>query len=303
MKASFQELQRLRQEIIELGMYLVDKPCPDWKNNVEMLNFWWNTRIKAFNSRPTKADCTGENDNIKRREHIYHVLQDLYNDWESIRNQLAVQYMPIVSQFARRYGNENVDPGDIMQEGYQGLLRAIDSYDLDFGVPFEAYARHWIRKYLSNVVTCDAGVVRVPDSAIKQNRLAKKSGISTANNASLPQFDWEISNLEDPSAVSPEDRYMRERTRTFLNECVATLNEKEQKVIKLRYYNELRPTIALENVSRQMGCSRESARLLENSALTSLRKKVETGRTGIALHKGATTQTKFAQTRNKKGNP
>lgn len=269
MKASFQELQRLKQEIIELGMYLVEKPCPELKNNVEMLNFWWNTRTKAFNAKEIKKNS------------IHHVLQDLFNDWENIRNQLAVQYMPIVNQIARRYGNENVDPGDIVQEGYQGLLRAIDSFDLDFGVPFEAYARHWIRKYFSNVVTHQANVVRIPDSAVKQNRQAKKSGNGTIASTSLPQFEWEISDLEDRNAVSPEDSYLRERTRLFLNECVATLNEKEQKVIKLRYYNNLTPTVALENVSKQMGCSRESARLLENNALGTLRKKVESSRKNI----------------------
>lgn len=278
MKATFQELQRLKQEIIELGMYLFDKPCLNKKNNTEMLNFWWNTRIKAFSKPlpPNSETSPGYSDGSGPKP-IYRVLQDLYNDWESVRNQLAVQYMPIVNQIARRYDNENVDPGDIMQEGYSGLLRAIDSYDLDFGVPFEVYARYWLRKYLGTTVTCNANVVRIPDSAIKQNRLAKRSGAFVNETAHLPQFEWEISDLEDPSAVSPEDRYMRERTRTFLNECVATLNEKKQKVIKLRYYNELSPTIALENVGKELGCSRESARLWENNALQTLRKKLESG--------------------------
>lgn len=280
MKATFQELQRLKQGIIDLGMYLVEKPSRDWKNNVEMLNFWWNTRVKAFSSpQISNTDSAAENTDNGKVKHIYRVLQDLYNDWENIRNQLAVQYMPIVNQIARHYGNENVDPGDIMQEGYRGLLRAIDSYDLDFGVPFEAYARHWLHKYLSSVVTYHANVVRIPDSAIKQNRQAKKNGDNfVKESAVLPHFEWEISNLEDSSEITAEERYKQERTRTFLNECVASLNEKEQKVIKLRYYNELTPTIALENVSKQMGCSRESARLWENSALDTLRKKIESGR-------------------------
>lgn len=283
MKATFQELQRLKQEIIELGMYLLEKPCPNKKNNVEMLNFWWSTRIKAFsNPLPPNSETSPGYSDGSGPKPIYRVLQDLYNDWESVRNQLAVQYMPIVNQIARRYDNENVDPGDIMQEGYSGLLRAIDSYDLDFGVPFEVYARYWLRKYLGTTVTCNANVVRIPDSAIKQNRLAKRSGAFVNETAHLPQFEWEISDLEDTNAVSPEDNYMRERTRTFLNECVATLNEKEQKVIKLRYYNNGIPTVALENVSKQMGCSRESARLLENSALSALRKKVETGHNEIS---------------------
>lgn len=265
-KASFQELQRLKQEIIELGMYLGDKTCPDWKNNVEMLNFWWNTRMMAFNTPVAYGDS----------QSIHHVLQNLYSDWECIRNQLAVQYMPIVNQVARRYGNENVDPGDIMQEGYRGLLRAIDSYDLDFGVPFEAYARYWLRKYLSNVVTCDANVVRIPDSAIKQRKQKTKQD-ATAK-VEQPTFHWEIDTLEDKNYTSPAEEYVRERTRSFLNECVTRLDAKQRKIIQLRYLSGKIPTIPLEDVCKEIGCSREAARQLENRTLSTLRKKLEVGR-------------------------
>lgn len=265
-QASFQELHRLRQEIIELGMYLGDQAHINWKSNVEMLNFWWNTRMMAFNT----PIAYGEN------QSIYRVLQDLYSDWECIRNQLAVQYMPIVNQVARHYSSNNVDPSDIMQEGYRGLLRAIDSYDLDFGVPFEAYARYWLRKYLSDSVTCDANVVRIPDSAIKQRKKQTKED-ATAK-VEQPTFHWEIEDLEDTSEITAEERYKRERTRTFLNECVTTLDAKQRKIIQLRYLSGKIPTVALEDVGREIGCSREAARQLENKTLNTLRKKLELGR-------------------------
>lgn len=58
--------------------------------------------------------------------------------WQQNRN--------LVYLIARKYAKTETDMDDLMQEGYLGMHRAIEPYDLSTGVPFLSYASFWIRQ-------------------------------------------------------------------------------------------------------------------------------------------------------------
>ena len=65
-----------------------------------------------------------------------------------VRNQLVLQYSPLVKYVAGRVRSElpaNVDSADLVSEGVIGLMDAIDKFEPDRGLQFQTYAVPRIR--------------------------------------------------------------------------------------------------------------------------------------------------------------
>ncbi|MCG8668250.1 MAG: sigma-70 family RNA polymerase sigma factor [Pseudomonadales bacterium] len=67
----------------------------------------------------------------------------------AMRNQLLDTYLPyartMASIFYSRYANAGVQKDDCMQLASIGLMKAIERYDIEFGVKFETYAAHYLK--------------------------------------------------------------------------------------------------------------------------------------------------------------
>lgn len=80
--------------------------------------------------------------------------------------------------------------------------------------------------------------------------------------------------LELPHYNTPESEYEEKHDNSFYNEKITegfkSLNEKQQKVIQLRYYNEKKKTH--KEIANELNISSERVRQIENEALEKLRK-------------------------------
>ncbi len=57
-----------------------------------------------------------------------------------LRDEIAQRTLGLATRSARRFGDRGEPHDDLVQVGRIGLLKAIDRYNPDFGVPFGAYA-------------------------------------------------------------------------------------------------------------------------------------------------------------------
>ncbi len=275
-KISFNRLASLRNEIFELGGFfcypetggscLVQDPT-SFHSNREMLDFLWNVRILTYEA----CNLHGENSGW------WNYLQNLYSEWEFVRNSLALRYMPLVRSVARKYSHPNQGFEDLVQEGATGMLRALDSFEVDYGVPFEAYARPWIKKYLGKCVECHSQVVRLPETLAKKRREARRQTESANQIAFTFSNDSVEGALPDDALAdmgpNPEECFSHWELTRFLNQCVGALDETSQKVLRLRY-----GTVggrSLETVGKECGFSREKTRKMEKKALKELADKLK----------------------------
>lgn len=228
-KPSFQKLTWVKNEINELESYL---------QNLEM--------------------------DFQTKSRLLRILSSLKQERDNIRNAIAEAHINSAYKFARRYHHDNLDFEDFYQEAIQALLKATDSYDPSFGVPFEAYAYIWIRKTLSHMVESHAGPVRIPDSVIRANRKAKVP----VHNCSYEPYE-DTYKLDEPNA---EEIHICRETKRFLTCCIDDLDDTRRKILLKRYFtNKLMP---LEDVAKECGISREQTRLLEKSTLQDLKKRI-----------------------------
>lgn len=211
--------------------------------------------------------------------------------------ELIVGNSGLIWSIARRYFGRGVDPEDLYQLGCLGFLKAVEGFDLDFGTQFSTYAvpkiAGEIRRFLR-----DDGTVKVSRSLKERsamvritrqkltNRLGREPTLSelSAETGLLPE---EVATAETATGAaesiqkrSGEDGFALEDVltegemedkiveRIALREAIASLSEREQLVIKLRFFHGL----TQDKTSKILGVSQVQISRIEKKALENLRK-------------------------------
>jgi RNA polymerase sigma factor (sigma-70 family) len=85
------------------------------------------------------------------------------------REELVDAYLPMIASVAYAYRRSSrLDRDELTQEGVVGLLRALERYEPERGVPFWGYAAWWVRQAMQQVVSELSRPVVLSDRALRQ---------------------------------------------------------------------------------------------------------------------------------------
>ena len=219
------------------------------------------------------------------------------------RDQLVHSNLRLVLSIVQRFGNRGENPDDLFQVGCIGLLKAIDNFDLSMNVRFSTYAVPMIigeiRRYLrdNNAIRVSRSVRDVAYKALSaRDELAAQKGVEPkmqeiAERLSLPAsqvvfaldaiaepvslFEPIFNDGGDPIYVVDQVKDERESEQRWTEElCIsnalACLNEREQKIINLRFF----VGKTQMEVADEIGISQAQVSRLEKNALLHLRRYV-----------------------------
>ena len=202
----------------------------------------------------------------------------------------------LIWSIARRYFGRGVDPDDLYQLGCLGFLKAVEGFDLGFGTQFSTYAvpkiAGEIRRFLRDDGTVKVSRTLKERAMMIKNARGRLTG-SLGREPSLQELSEEtglqpeeIACAESATGAadsiqrrSGEDGFALEDVLTdgemeeqivekiALKEAIACLGEREQMVIKLRFFHGL----TQDKTAKLLGISQVQVSRIEKKALAALR--------------------------------
>ena len=129
------------------------------------------------------------------------------NKWSRVpkkrEKELIERHVRLVASIALKFRLSNVDMEDIMAEGIQGLVVAMDKFDHTRGIKLSTYAAWWIRQRIQRLIGKMSGAVAVPHDVSQGKR--KESLVRTQLQVELGRMptDEEVKTAWDRIETSP----------------------------------------------------------------------------------------------------
>jgi RNA polymerase primary sigma factor len=238
---------------------------------------------------------------LARQGGLHARLGAIYDRYSAVRWRLAMANMRLVAHVAKRFRERGLSYGDLLQEGFCGLLEAIDRFDLIHDTKLSTYATWWIRQAIQRAVAAGAYPVRLSPRHLRQlaQNQAEVDGRPAGPDAPVPASDLRgvsaeviqrihaatrptisldagISGDSDFSLLQVMGDREGDRTEEVdLDETVtkllAGLRPREQEVIALRFGLGGKPRLSLSQVGKALAVSKERVRQIQDRAIEKLR--------------------------------
>lgn len=228
---------------------------------------------------------------------------------KAARDKLLTSNMRFVIKIASQYLNKGLEYEDLISEGYIGLMKALDHFDVSKGYHFISYAVWWIRQSIMKAIVDFGRPIRLPvnkDAELTEikrachsvnphgkkseeeelEEVALKLGMTKHHIREMLNISQEMISLDSPisgdsdtalvdtvsaGTFTPEDAAIDASLKTEIDKAFVGLDKKSVEVLNMRYGLNGQGERTLKEVGEKMNLSRERVRQIEKHAIAKIR--------------------------------
>ena len=232
------------------------------------------------------------------------LIKEAQNGSESAKSTLLENNYPLIKSVIKRFRNKGIEYEDLYQLGCVGFLKAIKNFNEEFNVKFSTYIVPMVAGEVKRFMR-DDGAIKVSRAlkSLHYNITKLTSDYRQKNNGQSPSIDYLAKQLKvdtqeivmamesSKSLISLNEKYDEDDRNSpsiiervavedeshevidyiLLKEALAELDDREKKVIMLRYFRNKTQS----EVASQLGVSQVQISRLETKILSKMRKKIE----------------------------
>lgn len=235
---------------------------------------------------------------------------------DDARRRLTEANLRLVVSVAKRCRGRGLELPDLIQEGNLGLMKAVGKFDYRKGCKFSTYATWWIMQSVARAIANQGRTIHLPVNIIEKlgeigrasGRLAQSLGREPtdeeigaevgSNGGRVRQIinaGVKLTSIDRPAGKygdgltmgdfipdngrleSPDEIADQVGRRLAIKEAMKILNERERRIISLRFGLDGKFNRTLKEVGGELGFSRERVRQIEAGALRKLRSSCNRG--------------------------
>ncbi|MDB6039754.1 MAG: polymerase, sigma 70 subunit, RpoD subfamily [Verrucomicrobiales bacterium] len=230
---------------------------------------------------------------------------------EQAREQMINGNLRLVIKIARDYEGLGLPLLDLINEGNIGLMKGVERFD-PRKAKFSTYAAWWIKQSIKRALANQTRIIRLPVHVVdklaqirktetrlrellereptveeiaeelamtalsirqyketSQAALSLDAAIDTEDSGSVSEI------VADENAAAPFDRVVGNNERDLLYEVLATLAERESKILAMRFGLDGGKPKTLDTIAEYFGVTRERIRQVQEVALLEMRKRIK----------------------------
>ena len=213
---------------------------------------------------------------------------------DQAKTALLENNLPLIKSIVKRYQNKQIEYEDLVQLGTLGFIKALNNFDVKFGVRFSTYAVPMIAGEIKRYIR-DNGAIKVSRSIKAQNQkinafieeyrqekqreptvseiaqklsLDEQDVVFIMDSSKYPVSIYDGLTLADKLCSKESgDDYIE---KIVLRDLINNLDERDKKIIIMRYYRDKTQS----EIAKELGVSQVQVSRLEAKVLEKMKKEL-----------------------------